>query len=315
MNVRRIVEWGVPALAVAVIALLPSAFLDRLPEPVASHWQFDGRPDGSLPLAIEWALFVTVAAVASGGLLVATSATLSRRVARCQVAGAHALAAFFVMLRWWTLQANAGVETWQQAEQIQAGLVAGLVAGAATGGVIGWWAGGHHAQRAAREVPPTPVEAAAGEDAVWSGSATARIRLLLPVAALVLVGLALLLQQAEVRIWLGVAALVAVVIALVLTRVRLTVGGHGVRITLGALSHPRITVPLEEITGVSAEQVEPMAYGGWGYRVVPGVRAIIVKRGQGLRIGRRGKADLIVTVDDAATAAGVLRAHMLRTGG
>ena len=55
-----------------------------------------------------------------------------------------------------------------------------------------------------------------------------------------------------------------------------------------------------------------MSYGGWGYRVRPGVRAIVIRGGEGLRIGRTNKADLVVTVDDAATGAGLVNALLQR---
>ena len=63
---------------------------------------------------------------------------------------------------------------------------------------------------------------------------------------------------------------------------------------------------MEAMERAEVEQVNPMAYGGWGYRLRPGVRAVVTRGGEALRLVRTGKADLVLTVDDAATGAGVI---------
>jgi hypothetical protein len=49
-----------------------------------------------------------------------------------------------------------------------------------------------------------------------------------------------------------------------------------------------------------------MSYGGWGYRIRPGVHAIVTRGGESLRLVREGKADLVLTVDDAQAGAGLI---------
>ncbi len=53
-----------------------------------------------------------------------------------------------------------------------------------------------------------------------------------------------------------------------------------------------------------------MSYGGWGYRIRPGMRAIVTRGGEGLRLVGEGKADLVVTVDDAQTGAGLINSML-----
>jgi hypothetical protein len=96
------------------------------------------------------------------------------------------------------------------------------------------------------------------------------------------------------------------------TSVRVSVGPTGLRAGFGPLGWPRLRVELSEVTSVTIEDVVPMVYGGWGYRMLPGVRAIVIRSGEGLRVGRRGRSDLVITVDDAEVAAGVLAAHVER---
>jgi hypothetical protein len=87
------------------------------------------------------------------------------------------------------------------------------------------------------------------------------------------------------------------------------VGPAGVTARLGWFGWPRVHVPIADVGEVRIEQVVPYEYGGWGWRLVPGVSAIIVRRGPGLRIARRTGRTLVVTIDDAGRAAGVLEAH------
>ena len=67
---------------------------------------------------------------------------------------------------------------------------------------------------------------------------------------------------------------------------------------------------MDVIERAEVEQVNPMAYGGWGYRLRPGVRAIVTRGGESLRLVRAEKADLVLTVDDAATGAGVINSML-----
>ena len=79
---------------------------------------------------------------------------------------------------------------------------------------------------------------------------------------------------------------------------------------MGWLGVPTWIVPMSAISRAEVEQVAPMAYGGWGYRLRPGVRAVVTRGGESLRLVREGKADLVLTVDDAPTGAGLLNSML-----
>jgi hypothetical protein len=72
-------------------------------------------------------------------------------------------------------------------------------------------------------------------------------------------------------------------------------------------------VPMAEITRAEVEDISPMSYGGWGYRIRPGVRAVVVRGGPSLRLVRTDKADLVLTVDDPQTGAGLVNSLLART--
>ncbi len=99
-------------------------------------------------------------------------------------------------------------------------------------------------------------------------------------------------------------------LVLVFAEVRSTVAKRGVVVSLGWLGVPSWTVPMNTIERAEVEQVNPMAYGGWGYRLRPGVKAIVTRGGESLRLVRSDKADLVLTVDDAATGAGVINSML-----
>ena len=125
------------------------------------------------------------------------------------------------------------------------------------------------------------------------------LRLAKPAVVLILIGLITWGWSTLVMCLLGA-------VVLVFAEVRVTVAQRGVVVSLGWLGVPSWTVPMEAMERAEVEQVNPMAYGGWGYRLRPGVRAVVTRGGEALRLVRTGKADLVLTVDDAATGAGVI---------
>ena len=91
----------------------------------------------------------------------------------------------------------------------------------------------------------------------------------------------------------------------------------GVRVTgltlSGLVGVARYRIPLERIVGADVVDVVPLEYGGWGLRLSRrGEIAVVLRGGPGLRVERRGGRPLVVTVDDAATGAGLLRALLER---
>ena len=165
-------------------------------------------------------------------------------------------------------------------------LFAGLVAGA-----VCWLAaGGTHG------VPvDVPLAAALPPSGNWSGSASNGWVVLGAVFPIVLV---LFVDP----IWMLLMVAMAIVIV-VFSSVRVEADEAGVTVEIGPFGRPRTSIPMEEITGAAAFDVKPMSYGGWGYRVRSGVRAVIIRYGPAVRIERNQRPDLLVTVDDAAMGA------------
>lgn len=308
MKLRRSYEWAVPVLAVGAVLVLSATVSDRLPSPLAMHWS-TSEPDGAGPLWVVTGLNASLTAVLGLGSVLGASRAPSRFTARGLVAAGHGLSGFLAGIHAWTLSANLDVASWEQADALGVAFLLPFAA-AALVGALGWLVAGDRPEPDVVRHAPTPVDVAPGEAVVWVGGARGRFA---PWVVAATVGGAFVtwfvLPPGAGAVAAGVLlAVSALLLAILATRV--VIGPGGVRATIGRLPWPAVRVPLEEVEGVEVIDVEPLAFGGWGYRVVPGARAIVVRRGEALRVGRRGRADLIVTVDDARTGAGVLLAHL-----
>lgn len=89
--------------------------------------------------------------------------------------------------------------------------------------------------------------------------------------------------------------------------VRVTASARGLRIAFGPFGVPSRRMPLERIERAEATEIEPLRWGGWGYRWAgPGRSSVIVRRGPGLVLDLRGGGRFAVTVDEPAPGAGLI---------
>jgi len=306
-------ELIVPLLAVVFVAAEPWRLRARLPDPVAIHWGIDGLPDGSAPFIVDAVLLLAITALlALVPLLVAGRA--DRRGARVLVAVAHGTAGMHVMLRHRTLTLNVDATDWSAAGAFALRDLGLLLLAALAVGVLGWWLSAGRAEIPRPVRDPATIVLPDDGDLAWVGRQSwPPGRILGP---LLVAGGATVAALRVVPDGYAIGAALALAGLLVwwLTSITVAVGPAGLRVRFGALGWPGVRVGLDRIAGVVLEDVEPLVYGGWGYRVLPGVRAVVIRRGEGLRVARTGRPDLVVTVDDAATAAAVLAAHVAAGG-
>lgn len=305
-------ELILPLLSVAITAVLPFAYRDRLPDPVAVHWGIDGSPDGSAGFAFDAvSMVVLVALIAVAPVWAAGRA--ERGVAQALIAVSHGAAAMLVALRWQMLVANADAATWQDAAPMTGIDLLVLVPVALGAGAAGWWLARSRPQRPDARVVPATLTLPPDHALVWVGSqAWGPVRLIGPLV-LVAGAVALAVPRSAETLVAGPTLMLVGLALWTSASITVSVGPAGLKVRFGPFGWPVVRVPVAAVTSVHVEDVEPLSYGGFGYRMMPGVRAVIVRRGPALRVGRVGRSDLIVTVDDAATAAAVLEAH--RVGG
>ncbi|MDJ0498181.1 MAG: DUF1648 domain-containing protein [Acidimicrobiia bacterium] len=291
----------VPGLLLALIALPFALYWNELPNPMATHWDLGGTPNGSMPPLV---LLLLLAA-----LYIAVYWAITRVLARTPyegpsfIAGLFGIGGLLAAISWSSIQVNREEASWETATGfglLEILLTVGIALGL---GAIGWaLAGGRSIERTppAAAVPTLDLDRPSA--AVWSSRGNGLI-LQVVGAVLILIGLATWGWSTLILIALGV-------VVLVFAEVRVTVAQRGVVVSLGWLGVPSWTVPMDVIERAEVEQVNPMAYGGWGYRLRPGVRAIVTRGGESLRLVRAEKADLVLTVDDAATGAGVINSML-----
>lgn len=108
-------------------------------------------------------------------------------------------------------------------------------------------------------------------------------------------------------VWaLAVGALAGLSI-LMLARVRLSVDRRGVRLVSALLGVPLMRMPLAKVAAVSVEMIDPISWGGWGFRFAPGRRAYVTGRGEGIVVTSSAGNFSAVTIPNAEGAAAVLQ--------
>lgn len=324
---RRAFRWfGIllPSILTIAAVVIQLAVLPQVPDPVAVHWGASGEPDG---YAAPWTVPLLTGALGGGMTLVlAAFALIGARegewgpTMRFLGALTPAVVGGLVVIITWTFVAQVGSSSWSDA----GGVVEPLVWGGATGivlGVVGWVSQPSVVVSGGSVGEAAPLRALGpGERAVWVRTAS-----LAPAGMIVLVGAAVILFTlagfdfaVAGGAWPILAAvavvLTLVILATVLFRVRVDEGGLRVSAPLGL---PRFHIPLDEIDEVKVVSVNPMAdFGGWGLRkALDGRTGVVLRRGEALEVHRAAASTFVVTVDDAATAAGLLQVLRDRAAG
>lgn len=103
---------------------------------------------------------------------------------------------------------------------------------------------------------------------------------------------------------LGVAAVVGF-FGYLLSSLEVRVEPQRVVAAYGPFGWPRRSVDLADVREVSAAQIEPLQWGGWGYRWIPWAHAsaAVIRRGPGIVLGLEDGRRFAVTVDDAHAGA------------
>jgi hypothetical protein len=288
-------------LPTAVTAATWAAWSGRLPERIATHWSGAGAADGFSPAGGFAVAMVAAGAVA---MLAALVVVVLGRDLRFLLAACGAIAGAAAGI--WVASATASL-----ADPADARLgwrflwfVAGLGWAALVAVVVG--------SRLPGTPPPVtsvaPLDLAPTERAAYT--TTLRAPLILVVTVIAAVTIAVAATIGPVTLWPVIA--VPVVAGLVLGRVRVTVDLRGVRLVAGLVGIPFKTVPLADIAGVEVTEINPLEWGGWGYRLTPGRSALVLRRGPGLVVYLTSGHRLAITMDDPRTPAALLGALLPR---
>jgi hypothetical protein len=312
MDWRRVAGlYGLPAIVLAVLAIPVPLLADRLPDPIATHWGFGGEPDGSSARTPSWLVVMTAWALAWIGLMWRSRRPGPRSGIRMpELVVALAVGGLLAGMSVMTVALNLDAASWRDAGSLPIwGALAALAPAIALGAAAAALESGRPApvRPDRRAGPPPSVGLAPGQRAVWLGRASSRLLIVVTVPVAVgLAAAALLVGPPEG--WILLLGAVAIGVAAILTTtIDVTVAPTGVRVGFGPFGVPRKVIPLERIERADAIDVEPLAWGGWGYRVPrPGTSAVVLRRGPGVLLELTGNRRFVVTVDGAPDAAGLI---------
>jgi hypothetical protein len=168
-----------------------------------------------------------------------------------------------------------------------------------------------------------PLPLRPGEIAAWTGTIDLPawfISLIAAVAGVLIVAGVLLLLTTSWAVWpifLSPALLLTVVLATAQFVVSAGPRGFLVRSPFG---WPRFGVPAASLAKAGVVRIDPLSdFGGWGIRWVIGPNrkgrwGIITRRGPALEVVSRDGRSIVVTIDDAGTAAAVLESYVKDNG-
>ncbi|MBF0815784.1 DUF1648 domain-containing protein [Microbacterium paludicola] len=318
----RIVALAAPIVGSAIFAIAQLAMLPGVPDVVAIHWGADGRPDGFGPAwtfpALSIALGIGLTLLIAAPVALGARPEASRVPLRVSAAVVWFLVVFLAVLSTGALAAQVGLAAAGHSPDILPLLgISALLAAVAS--LIAWLIVRDAPAVGKTPEPPAAVPVRPAERAVWLQTATvSRTGLVvLGLALIVALGSAAAAAVAEIGrigapgagsvISVGVTLLVMLAVATTIVfRVRVDDEGLHVR---SAMGWPRVSIPHGEIARAEVVHVEPFAeYGGWGWRVALGSgTGVVTRRGEGLRVTRNDGRTFTITVDDASTAAGLLR--------
>ncbi|MGC2241792.1 MAG: DUF1648 domain-containing protein [Acidimicrobiia bacterium] len=301
MAVRK---WGLLlawSATVLLICLAPLAVgWSHLPDQVATHWDGSGTPDGSIALSV-------VPLVSLGLIALALLTTPLFRVEGEPSAESFAMVGLLgglaLALNLALVGLNWDVPTWEQADTFAWLDIVLILLSALVGAGVGYTLG-RRAQpvRIAATTKEESIEVAPAENVSWVGRVSVRWPLFL------LGGGALLtLAVPVVGPWLGGLMVLS---ALALMNVEANVNNDGLTVRLGGIPVRRIA--LGGVSSARSIDLEPAAWGGWGWRANSGATALVLRRGEALEVTLNGGRRFAVTVDDPATGAALLNGLVSR---
>ncbi|TDC23973.1 DUF1648 domain-containing protein [Streptomyces sp. 8K308] len=310
---RRVASVAVPfGIATAGYLGIFLARYDRLPDRLATHFGGGGEADGFMDRAVAlWggtgillglALLFTLLALAPD-----RGDGAGRRLTLAIGAGTAATIGYPLI---WTVLANTDAAAPADV-RLPLWHVPLLFAAGVAVGALAWWLVGAGQGRAPEPAAPA-LSLAEGESAAWSRAISSRWALL----AAALVGVSGVVAGVFGPWSLGLPALLLGLGCAAFASLRVTVDRRGLVVVSTLLPRPRLGVSLGRIADARSVQVSALGdFGGWGYRMRPGRRGLVLRSGEALAVRTKAGREYVVTVDDSATAAALLNGLIERRNG
>ncbi len=314
--------WG--AFVTAVLVAVPLTLRGRLPDPLATHWERGGIPDGHMSFGASLLFILLIWGVTWLVLLglAFRGTALSTRLGRAYWCGVlFGWSVLVLGLQASTLSANLDVTDWRRAV-LPVWQVVTVTGCATVAGVLAGLLGRGGPDPRRNPSTPPAMRLRPGQRAVWVSRTTNPWLVGLCVAALtgavVLTVLAATGALPGAARWTGLVVLVPlVVLGLGTSSIGVRIDADGLRVGFGPLGRPAWRVPVAEIESAWVETRSPMEVGGWGLRGLPGVgrTTLMLRGGECLVIRRATGAEFAISIDDAEHGAALLNAYVAETVG
>jgi hypothetical protein len=279
---------------------------DRLPTELASHWSGPGTADGAMAAGALFSLYLaTTGTSAVAGVAIALWSGISVAARR---GGFFLLGMFGGMgAASWLLAAGLTMQAGDPYEVVLGPwFILSLVS--AGYGLIPFFIA-PKPQLEATDVQ-SRIEFAPGETGAWSQTITGNIFVWATIILIVLGAAiyALLVIDGRFSDQLLGMILMSAAILLVASfiRLRVTADWRGLRVVSAVLRIPLKRIRLNNIDVLETAQLRPAEWGGWGYRIMPGRSALILKKGPGLIVTTTNQKQFAITLDDPETPAALL---------
>ena len=302
-------------LLLAVLTVAPVLVVDDLPDRLATRWDAGGTPTSSSSAGLLVGVVGVVVGLSAAALV---AVAISRRPRSPQqlplIAGSAAVVGAVCALPIaMILVANRGADDWREVAGPAGWQIVAVVGGSLVLGALAAWAASSFPVVDDRPEPTPPLAAPTGAQVAWSR----RLSVGWAMAASLATVAAGVVTAATGQLGLGLVVAVVGAATSVLSRIQVFADRRGVTVTYGWWTWPRTRIPLDRIESAAAIEVLPSEWGGWGYR--GSVRlfrqaAVVLRKGEGLRVDLNDGRRFVVTIDDAATAAAVLNRELVRVG-
>jgi hypothetical protein len=316
---RILIVALIAPLVVAGAALAWSFSLAaRLPARVVVHWDIAGHPNGygspfQFPIALASVCLPLIAIFGGAVVLMSHRGPLTPLAKVLAVTSIWVTLIVSVTFLGSLLDPNAGADI---------GAMLGLALAVATIVAAAAWfvlpPGVRGVGGSVRDAV-TPVVLAESERASWirtTAVSAAMIWVVVAVCAVIAAITILSTIATDGQYW-WFAFVPVVVLLIVLSNFAWTVrvDDRGLRIR-SVLGIPVVHVPLDQVTSADVTDVRALSqYGGWGIRfALNGRIGVILRSGEALEVHRRKGLDVVVTVDDASSAAALLNGLVKRSG-
>lgn len=304
--VRRALAGASLCVPVLVVIISWWVWRDSLPAELASHWSGSGPADDAMAVGTLLALNLGMTGVpAVAGLAISFWPGISARTRR----GAYFFLGVFggMGAATWLLSAGLTMQVGDPYEVVLGAWV--IVSFVAAGyGIIPFLISPKphvEAKDVERRFEFAPSTTGAWSQAI-TGKMFAWVAIGLIILGAVIYGPAIAAGQGSDRI-VGIAVMaVAIVLVASFVRLRVTADWRGLRVVSAIFRIPLKRIRLDAMEVVEAAELRPTEWGGWGYRIMPGRSAVILRKGPGLIVTTRNEKQFAISLDDPETPAALL---------